>query len=176
MVSTPVILLPAESQPPHHNESEGFAPSDPPLSSTKIAQLVRKNGVSSPQPFLVIRLCCSAAQAPVSHCQLRFAICASGSDLLTRFHHHLDAIVLFVPKCPIHLGRIVETHTMRDDERRIDFAALDSLEQQRACICACGSAPSSASAPWRTRRPAGTCRASHRRRRGSRPCRPSDMH
>ncbi len=44
MVSTPVILLPAESQPPHHNESEGFAPSDPPLSSTKIAQLVRKNG------------------------------------------------------------------------------------------------------------------------------------
>ena len=40
-------------------------------------------------------------------------------------------VVLLVAERSVHRGRILEHHAMGDDERRIDLAALDSLEQPR---------------------------------------------
>src|SRR4051794_12836140 len=46
-----------------------------------------------------------------------------------RFHHDLDAGVVFVPEGAVHRRRIFQADAMRDDERGIDLAALDALEQ-----------------------------------------------
>src|SRR5688572_18813749 len=43
-----------------------------------------------------------------------------------RFHHHLDAGIVFVAKRAIHRRRILETDPVRDDEGGIDVAAFDA--------------------------------------------------
>ena len=48
-----------------------------------------------------------------------------------RFDHDLDAGVVLVSKRAIHGRRLFKADTMRDDDRRIDLAAFDALEQQR---------------------------------------------
>ena len=59
-----------------------------------------------------------------------------------RFHDDLDARVVFVTERAIHRRRIFQTDPVRDDERRVDLAAFDALEQDAACTCACASDPS----------------------------------
>jgi hypothetical protein len=46
---------------------------------------------------------------------------------MARIHDHLHAIVLLVPERPVHPGRIVKRHPVRDDKRRINLAALDAI-------------------------------------------------
>src|SRR5688572_15357003 len=62
--------------------------------------------------------------------RLRGLMISSGGSC-AGFHHHLDARVVFVAERAIHRRRVFQPDAMRDDERRIDLAALDALEQDR---------------------------------------------
>src|SRR5436190_11636882 len=50
---------------------------------------------------------------------------------LAWLHDDLDARVLLLAERPVHVRRVVETDAVRDEERRIDVAALDAREQLR---------------------------------------------
>ena len=57
-------------------------------------------------------------------------------------HHHLDAAVLLVAECLVHLGSLLERNPVRDDERRVDVAFLDVAPSASASSVAPASAPS----------------------------------
>jgi hypothetical protein len=105
LVSTPVILLPAESQPPRHNESEGLAPSDPPAQRQTGSTRETNAAVLAwgPASCLSPRRKAALGQPPVAvqqprrpchigSCGLQFVL--SDSDL-TRLYHDLDTAVLY---------------------------------------------------------------------------------
>ena len=75
-------------------------------------------------------------------------------------------------KVLVHLRGVVEADAVGDDERRVDLALLDALQQRRQVAVHVGLAHLQRQALARTPRRAGTCRGSRRRRRGSRRCRP----
>ena len=52
------------------------------------------------------------------------------NSLSLRLQHHLDALVLVIAEQAIGSGRVLERQAMRDDERRIDFTALNPFEQR----------------------------------------------
>ncbi len=45
-------------------------------------------------------------------------------------HDNLDTVVLLVPEHLVRPGRVVKRQVMRDDKRRVDLAALDSIQQR----------------------------------------------
>ena len=55
----------------------------------------------------------------------------SGGRRVARFHHDLDARVVFVAECLVEIRAFFECRAMSDDEGRIDLAVLNTLHQQR---------------------------------------------
>src|SRR3954464_15582456 len=49
----------------------------------------------------------------------------------SRLQDDLDAAVLLVPESLVQFGALFERGAMRDDERGVDFALLDTLQQFR---------------------------------------------
>src|SRR5262249_30989722 len=61
----------------------------------------------------------------------RFSILrASVHRLAVRLQHHLDAAILTISEHLVGFGRGVERQAVGDDERRIDLAAFDALQER----------------------------------------------
>src|SRR3954452_17271019 len=52
----------------------------------------------------------------------------------SRLQDDLDAAVLLVPESLVQFGALFEGGAMRDDEREVDFALLDALQQFRQIV------------------------------------------
>ena len=52
------------------------------------------------------------------------------NPLPSGLQHDLDAAVLLVAEHLVAVGRVVERQPVRDDERRVDLALLDPLQQR----------------------------------------------
>src|SRR3954464_15324117 len=52
----------------------------------------------------------------------------------SRLQDDLDAAVLLVPESLVQYGALFERGAMRDDERGVDFALLDALQQFRPTV------------------------------------------
>src|SRR3954467_5057425 len=48
---------------------------------------------------------------------------------LSGLEDHLDAVVLLVPECLVHLGALLQGNLVRDHERRVDLAVDDRLQE-----------------------------------------------
>src|SRR2546421_9318012 len=62
---------------------------------------------------------------------LQVKISARGSSgLHLWFEHNLDTAILFMFENVIALGRLIQAQAVSDDERRINFASLDTFKQR----------------------------------------------
>src|SRR5437588_1517556 len=53
-----------------------------------------------------------------------------GASICPGIKNNLGAVVLLVAEYLVHLWRLINRHTMTDDEARIDLAALHAIEQR----------------------------------------------